>query len=98
MIRATFLILAGLLTANAAAAATVPFTATLAQPVKRIDVIADSNLFRCEGTSCKLTSKPVDANSVNICHRLARQVGEITAYGPEGTPFSADQLKSCNAK
>jgi hypothetical protein len=99
VIRTTFLTLAILLTATAASATTVSFTATLATAVKeKIDIVAESNLFRCEGTVCKLVSKPIDAESVTTCRKLSRQVGEVTAYGPENAPFDADKLKRCNGK
>ena len=84
---------------TAAFAAGPEFTATLASPIANSkDVIADSNLFRCEGTTCKLVSKPIDATAVSTCRRLARQVGEIKAYGTASEPFDADKLSRCNAK
>ena len=98
VIRASFLILASLMVASAASAAD-QYTATLAAPVKdKVDIIAESNLFRCEGTTCTLVSKPLDAASVSTCRRLARQVGEVKAYGTPSAQFDADKLSRCNAK
>lgn len=99
MIRVTTLVFASLLVATAASAAPTQYSATLAAPVsQKTDVIADSNLFRCEATTCNLVSKPIDAGSVSTCRKLAREVGEIKAYGSTTTPFDADKLARCNAK
>ena len=99
MIRAACIIFASLMVATAASAAPAQYTATLAAPVKdKVDIIAESNLFRCEGTTCTLVSKPFDAGAVSTCRRLARQVGEIKAYGTAAEQFDADKLARCNAK
>lgn len=100
MIRATTLVIAGLMTVGSAAwAAPRPYSATLATAVaKRTDVIAGTNLFRCEETTCNLVSKPIDAGSVSTCRRLARKVGEIKTYGSAESQFDAEKLARCNAK
>lgn len=93
----TCLVFAGLMVATAASAS--EYTATLAKPVeRRSDVFAEGNLFRCEGSTCKLVSKPIDAASVRSCHKLQIQVGDITAYGTAEEPFTAEQLAKCNGK
>jgi hypothetical protein len=82
----------------AAAAAEERYTATLAQPVAaRKQVVIDYNIWRCEGSSCVLVSRPNDINAIRNCHELRRQVGAVTAYGKEGDQFDPDKLAKCNA-
>jgi hypothetical protein len=98
VIRLTSFVFAGLMVATAASAAS-DYSATIAKPIdRRTDIFVEGNLFRCEGTTCKIVSKPIDADSVRTCHKLAVKVGEVTAYGSAETPFSADQLAKCNGK
>jgi hypothetical protein len=74
------------------------YTATLAQPLtQKKEFIVNGNLFRCEGSTCNLSSNPVDAGSLHSCRALQRQVGTLTAYVAEGKSFDADKLARCNA-
>jgi hypothetical protein len=74
------------------------YMATLAQPLaQKKEFIVNGNLFHCEGTSCVLTSTPLDAGSLQTCRAVQREVGALTAYGPEGKPFDAEKLAKCNA-
>lgn len=75
------------------------YSATLDKPVAaKIEVLAESNLFRCEGSTCTLVSAPIDAGSPTTCRRLAREVGPLKSYGTEKSQFSAEDLARCNAK
>jgi hypothetical protein len=74
------------------------YTATLAQPLtQKRELIVENNIFRCEGSSCLLTSHPQSAESVRVCHALRREVGTLTAYVADGKEFDADRLAKCNA-
>ena len=99
MIKLSAIVLASLVAASVASAASDDYTATLAKPVaKSTEFIVEDNLFRCEGTACIIVSKPVSPGAVSTCRKLARQAGEITAYGSAASPFDADKLAHCNAK
>jgi hypothetical protein len=84
---------------SAAVAQTSHFTATLAQPLaEKKELIANGNIWRCEGSTCILISVPEDPGSIRSCHALKRQTGELTAYGPKAKPFEADKLAMCNSQ
>jgi hypothetical protein len=79
-------------------AQTSPYTATFAQPLSgHKEFVANGNLWRCDGASCALISKPSDPNSVRSCHEVQRQVGGLSAYGSKDKPFDGDKLAKCNA-
>ncbi|MEZ5710140.1 MAG: hypothetical protein R3E02_12215 [Blastomonas sp.] len=70
------------------------FRAELASPVEKTVEVVNGVVWRCEGTSCtgtKSTSRPV-----NACARLARKVGEVTAFTVRGDAMDAEDLTSCN--
>lgn len=74
------------------------YTATLARPLtQKRTLVVEGNLFRCGGSTCILASHPENADSVGTCRALRRQVGDLTAYIADGTPFDADKLAKCNA-
>ena len=74
-------------------------SATLAEPLPtNKELVANSNAWRCQGSSCLLVSTPNDPFSVRSCHELARLTGTITAYGTESRQLDADKLAKCNAK
>jgi hypothetical protein len=86
-----------LLVGTAAFAQSGRYTATLAQPLDtKKEIIVNRNIWRCAGSTCVLASVPDDPNSIRDCHALARKVGALIAYGPEGRPFEADKLAKCN--
>jgi hypothetical protein len=88
-----------ILASTAALGASNRYTATLAQPLaQKREFIVNGNAFRCDGSTCILTSAPVDAGSVRTCRDLQREVGPLTAYVAEGKPFDADRLAKCNAR
>jgi hypothetical protein len=67
-------------------------TAKLAAPTTQTRVVASGAVWACEGDSCqaRLTRKP----SARTCMELAREVGQITAYGDLG---EAD-IARCNTR
>jgi len=97
-VRNLTLILTGMMFASSAVAA-AGYSATLAQPIaQKTEFVANGNLFRCEGSSCILTSHPVDAESVQSCRALQRRVGTLTSYIADGKPFDAEKLAKCNSR
>lgn len=87
-----------ILTGGAALADASRYSATLAQPLpQKREFIVNGNLFRCEGSTCVLSSNPMDASSLHNCRAVKREVGALTAYVADGKPFDADKLAKCNA-
>jgi hypothetical protein len=93
------LIVATMILANATALAdTSRYTATLAQPVgAKKELIVNGNMFRCDGSTCILVSRPADPGSLHTCRALQHQVGVLIAYGAAGDEFDAAKLAQCNA-
>jgi hypothetical protein len=83
--------------ASTAAVADARYTATLAQPVAKKELVANGNIWRCEGSTCVLASDPQTAASVRSCHALELQAGTLSAYGTKDQPFDPDKLAKCNA-
>ena len=84
--------------ASSAALGDTGYTATLAQPLAaKKEFIVNGNFFRCDGSTCLLVSKPLDAGSVRNCRAVQREVGTLSAYVVDGKPFDADKLAKCNS-
>jgi len=82
----------------AALADTGSYTATLAQPLAaKKSTVANSNIWRCEASTCVLTSEPFEPSSVRSCRALVRQVGAVSAYGSADKMFDSGKLAQCNA-
>ena len=98
MQKASLIAVTLILVSSAAFADPGRYTATLAQPLaQKKELLVDQNLFRCDSSTCILTSHPENADSVQVCRALRRQVGALTAYVANGTAFDADRLAKCNA-
>jgi hypothetical protein len=95
---ADLLMAAVIFASGVAVAQTNRYTATLAQPVAAKQVIANSNIWRCDGSTCVLTSFPSHPDALRSCHELQRQVGVLTVYGSKEKPFDAETLAKCNAE
>lgn len=84
-------------TANAQApASTGYFRAELASPVEKTTKIIQGVVWQCEGTVCngaKATSRPI-----NVCTRLSRKMGDVTAFSARNEPMAGEELASCNAE
>ena len=94
------LILAAIVLTSSAVADVVTgrYTATLVQPLTaKNQFMANGNLFRCDGSTCILVSRPIDADAVGTCRALQREVGTLSAYVADGKPFDADKLAKCNS-
>lgn len=95
---ASLIAVALILVSTAASADSGRYTATLTQPLpQKKELLVAGNLFRCDSSTCILTSHAEDAGSVQVCHALRREVGTLTAYVADGKPFAADRLAKCNA-
>ncbi len=83
-------------TASAQAPGSSYFTAELAAPVEKTTKIIQGVVWQCEGTVCtgsKATSRPV-----NACTRLARKMGDVTAFTTRSEAMDGEDLATCNAK
>ncbi len=74
----------------------VYYEATLAAPVKDNVTIVKGTIWHCRNNVCKASkSRTKDAY---VCAKLARKVGEVTAFEIKGVPFDPAALVSCNGK
>ncbi len=82
---------------DAEASARAPYySAELAAPAAESRSIIGGVVWQCAGTTCvaaKASSRPV-----NLCKRVARELGEITSFTAGETALEADDLASCNGK
>jgi len=72
------------------------FRAELASPVEKTAKIIQGVVWQCEGTVCtgaKATSRPI-----NVCTRLSRKMGEVTAFSTRSEAMADDELAICNTK
>jgi hypothetical protein len=96
--KSALILVAMMLASTAALGDTGRYIATLAQPLAgKKEFIVNGNLFRCDGSTCILVSKPLDAGSVRNCRAVQHQVGNLTGYVADGKPFDADKLAKCNS-
>lgn len=76
-----------------AAYAKTDVTAKLAAPqAEKTRVIAAGAVWMCEGDSC--TAQLQRAPTARVCMELAREVGQITAFGA----LSAEDIARCNTR
>jgi hypothetical protein len=81
-----------------ASAQTGQYAATLAQPTAtKVEVLAEGNIWRCEGSQCTLVSEPKDTGSLRACRTLVHKVGQLTSYVVRGKAFESDKLGKCNS-
>ncbi len=71
------------------------FVADLQAPVaERVQLIANSSIWVCEGARC--TARAASTASVSGCRDLARRVGPVNSYGTATAPFTPERLAACN--
>lgn len=58
--------------------------------------VAGGAVFECLGDVCAARAPGADTNGVRACKELARQVGQITTFGPASRQLAADQISACN--
>lgn len=88
--------LASVAFSGAAFARDAVFTAKLEAPVsERTRVIALDTIWTCNGDTCR--ARADHAVSVRSCRQFVRESGaRVTAYGPEGSELTADEIARCN--
>jgi hypothetical protein len=72
------------------------FRAELASPVEKTTKIIQGVVWQCEGTVCngaRATSRPI-----NVCTRLSRKMGDVTAFSARNEPMAGEELAACNAE
>ncbi|WP_373488319.1 hypothetical protein [Blastomonas sp.] len=83
-------------TASAQSPSGAFFRAELSSPVEKSSKIIQGVVWQCEGTVClgaKATSRPI-----NVCTRLSRKMGEVTAFSTRNDEMPAEDIAACNAK
>ena len=72
------------------------YTAELATPATERTSIIGGVAWQCQGTACvaaKSNSRPVV-----VCQRVARELGEVTAFTAKGKALAEKDLARCNRK
>lgn len=84
---------APVLAANAAPA----YVASFAAPTATAKLVSSERLWSCAGATC---SAGGDATSPakNICVRIAKEVGAVSAFSARGQEFTAEQVAACNER
>ncbi len=79
------------------ALASTPFTASLKTPkTEKERVTAYDVVWICEADTCEASLNRSTA-TVRVCKKVAKEVGELTAFGSEDDKLDADELAKCNA-
>lgn len=97
--RRPFAVLVGvsLLLAAGPALAAEPVLAKLQASVQgAAKPVAGGAVFECLGDVCAARAPSADTNGVRACKELARQVGQVSTFGPASHPLAADQIAACN--
>lgn len=94
--RAAFLMMAINLSAFAASAAP-SYVASLATPAGVTKFVSSDRLWSCDGATC-LAGGAATSPARNICVRLAKEHGAVTAFATKGRSFSAEELAACNER
>lgn len=74
---------------------TVYYTAELAAPAAEARSIIDGMVWYCEGTTCRATKS--NSRPINVCKRLSKDMGEVTAFTVKGAAITDEELAKCNA-
>lgn len=81
-------------TASAQAGGAGYYRAELASPVEKSTKIIRGVVWQCEGTSC--TGAKGASRPINECVRLARQIGQVTAFSVQSQAMGEDDIAKCN--
>ncbi|MDZ4306891.1 CC_3452 family protein [Allopontixanthobacter sp.] len=79
-----------------ARAATPYYTAQFAAPAAEATAIIGGVVWQCAGSTC-LAAK-ASARPVNLCKRVAREIGEVTSFTAGEKALEAAELATCNGK
>lgn len=94
MLRSTLILASALIFTGPALAST--FTVETTAPIAENErIIAEKVVWSCENTTCvaELDRKNV---SVRSCKRIAKRVGEISAYKNATSALTAEEITACN--
>ncbi|MFZ5669583.1 MAG: CC_3452 family protein [Pseudomonadota bacterium] len=73
-------------------------TASLKAPVAaKTKVVAAGAVFVCENDTCVALAAPARAVTTAGCKALAKEVGQLTAYGNGRKVVEGADLEACNA-
>lgn len=73
----------------------VYYTAELAAPAPEARSIIDGMVWYCESTTCRATKS--NSRPINVCKRLVKDMGEVTAFTVKGEAIADEKLAKCNA-
>jgi hypothetical protein len=77
--------------------ASTPFTATLKTPKETKErITAYDVVWICENDKCDAVLNRKTA-TVRVCKKVAKEIGEVTAFGTDGGMLSAEDLEKCNS-
>jgi hypothetical protein len=92
----TFVLAVALAALSVPAFAGAPWTAMPVQPSSKADIVTGSVTWTCGTSGCHTTSDTTGADSLSACRSLAHEVGTLSAFVYDGTPYSAERLSRCN--
>ncbi|MEM7493026.1 MAG: hypothetical protein AAF296_06555 [Pseudomonadota bacterium] len=84
-------------TASASSANATAFTLKLETPkTEAQQIVADGNLWSCEGDTCTATLNRKKA-TVRTCQKAAKEIGSFVSFESVNNALSDDQLGKCNS-
>lgn len=72
------------------------YSATLAQPLAKANLVTRNTIWKCNGTTC--VAPKSGARPQIMCELMAREAGALQAFTVEGNAFDAAALEKCNAR
>lgn len=79
------------------ASAAPSYVASFAAPAATAKLVSSERLWNCEGSTC-LAGGDATSPAKNICVRIAKEVGAVTAFSAKGRDFTAEQVAACNKR
>lgn len=79
------------------ASAAPSYVASFAAPATTAKLVSSERLWSCEGATC-LAGGDATSPAKNICVRIAKEVGAVTAFAAKGRDFSAEEVAACNER
>ncbi|MEM1390052.1 MAG: hypothetical protein AAGG45_03145 [Pseudomonadota bacterium] len=84
-------------TASASSANATAFTLKLETPkTEAQQIVADGNLWSCEGDTCTATLNRKKA-TVRTCQKAAKEIGSFVSFESANNALSDAQLGKCNS-
>lgn len=72
------------------------YKAELTQPAAERSTIASGVAWACSETTC--VARKASSRPLNVCKKLAREVGPLASFEARGKALAADKLEKCNAR